>query len=155
MKKTDYILIGLVIIVLLIAVFTTRGTDSINFPLKLVGEVGLKQISFSEYNEMVLNEDPFIVIIEREGCTYCKDYMPIVEEVANEKMIPITYIDTEKLTQDEYLKLTSENKYLNRNDWGTPTTLFMLGDRIVDSISGYVEKSTLEKFLNDRVVFGE
>ena len=52
-------------------------------------------------------------------------------------------------------KLSTTNKYLKRNEWGTPTTLFMLGDRILDSIGGYVEKASIEKFIEGKVVFGE
>ena len=52
-------------------------------------------------------------------------------------------------------ELSSKNKYLKKNQWGTPTTLFMLGDRIVDSISGYVDKDSVEEFFKDRVVLGE
>ena len=31
----------------------------------------------------------------------------------------------------------------------------MLGDRVVDAIGGYVEKSVFEEFIKDRVVLGE
>lgn len=104
---------------------------------------------------MVNNGDAFIVVIERTGCGYCQQYMPLVEEVANEKKIAITYINTDNLSDEEMNKLSTTNKYLKRNEWGTPTTLFMLGDRIVDSIGGYVEKSSIESFIDGRVVTGE
>ena len=81
--------------------------------------------------------------------------MPIVEEVANEKKIPIYYIDTDTLSQDEYTELSTTNNYLKRNDWGTPTTLFMLGSRVIDSIGGYVDKDSVLSFIDGRVVMGE
>ena len=81
--------------------------------------------------------------------------MPIVEEVANEKKIPIYYIDTDTLTGDEYNELSTTNSYLKRNSWGTPTTLFMLGDRVLDTIGGYVEKDAVLSFIDGRVVMGE
>ena len=104
---------------------------------------------------MVNDGSAFIVVIERTGCGYCQKYMPLVEEVAKEKKIAINYLNTDNMSQEEVNKLSTTNKYLKRNDWGTPTTLFMLGDRIVDSIGGYVEKDSIEKFLDGRVVFGE
>ena len=52
-------------------------------------------------------------------------------------------------------KLSTTNNYLKRNEWGTPTTLFMLGDRVLDSIGGYVEKSSIEAFIEGKVVVGE
>ena len=47
--------------------------------------------------------------------------------------------------------LSTTNSYLKKNNWGTPTTLFMLGDRVLDSIGGYVEKDTVLSFLDGRV----
>lgn len=158
MKKTDYILIGVVIVLVLVGILSSRGTKveaEIEFPVKLAGEVGLNEISYSEYEEMVNNDDTFVVVIERTGCGYCQQYMPLMEEVAKENKIAVTYINTDNLTEDEFNKLSTTNKYLKKNKWGTPTTLFMVGDRIVDSISGYVDKDSIEKFFEGRVVKGE
>lgn len=158
MKKSDFILIGLVLVIIVVALFSTKGNvkeDPIDFPLTLAGESGLKQITYSDYETLVNNKEAFIVIIERTGCSYCQMFMPIVEEVANEKQIPILYIDTDTLTNEEFESLSTKNKYLKRNQWGTPTTLFMLGDRVIDVIGGYTEKSAVEDFLKDRVVMGE
>jgi len=158
MKKTDFILIGVVLVLVVIGIVSSKGTealDEIKFPLTLAGEVGANEITYDEYEKMVNNGDAFIVIIERTSCGYCQKYMPLVEEVAKEKKIAINYLNTDNMSQEEVNKLSTTNKYLKRNDWGTPTTLFMLGDRIVDSIGGYVEKDSIEKFLEGRVVFGE
>ena len=158
MKKTDFILIGVVLVIVVVAIFSSRGTiaeEEIEFPLELTGKVGLNQISYDEYKKMVDNGDAFIVIIERAGCTYCQQYMPIVEEVTKEKKVAINYIDTDTLSEEEFNELSTTNKYLKKNNWGTPTTLFMFGDRIVDSISGYVDKDAVLSFLKDRVVMGE
>ena len=158
MKKTDFILIGLVLVLIIIGVVSSRGTvaeEEINFPLTLAGKAGLNEITYSEYEEMVNNGDAFVVVIERTGCSYCQMYMPIMEEVANEQGIAVTYINTDNLSEEEFNELSTKNKYLKKNQWGTPTTLFMLGDRIVDSIGGYVEKESIEAFFKDRVVVGE
>ena len=158
MKKTDFILIGVVLILIVVGIVSSRGTEAleeIKFPLELSGEVGLHEVTYDEYEKMVNDGNAFIVVIERTGCGYCQKYMPLLEEVANEKKIAITYINTDNLSEEEMNKLSTTNKYLKRNEWGTPTTLFMLGDRIVDSISGYVEKESIEAFVKDRVVTGE
>lgn len=158
MKKSDLILIGVVLLIVVIALFSNKGTiayEEVEYPLTLKGEAGLQQISYDEYKEFVSSGDAFIVIIERSGCTYCIQYMPIVEEVANEKKIPIYYIDTDTLTNEEFNELSNTNSYLKRNEWGTPTTLFMLGDRVLDTIGGLTEKETVLSFLDGKVVMGE
>ena len=158
MKKTDFILIGVVLVLIVIGIFSSKGTaalDDVKYPLTLAGEVGLNEITYEQYEKMVKNGDAFIVIIERTGCSYCQQYMPLVEEVAKEKKIAITYLNTDNLSEEDMNKLSTTNKYLKRNEWGTPTTLFMLGDRVLDSIGGYVEKSSIEAFLDGKVVVGE
>jgi len=158
MKKSDFILIGIVLIIAIGAIISSRGTkaqEEIEFPLTLTGEVGLNQITYSDYVEMVNNADAFVVVLERQGCSYCQMYMPIIEEYAKENNVAITYIDTDTLTQDEYNELSTTNSYLRKTKWGTPTTLFMLGDRVIDAIGGYVEKETVEEFFKDKIVIGE
>lgn len=154
MKKSDFILIGVVLLIIVGALFSSLGNvelEEVNYPLTLTGEAGLHQITYDEYKTMVDNGDAFIVIIERSGCTYCIQYMPIIEAIANEKKISIHYIDTDTLTTEEMNLLSTTNSYLKKNNWGTPTTLFMLGDRVLDSIGGYVEKDTVLSFLDGRV----
>lgn len=158
MKKSDFILIGIVLLIVVVAMFSSKGMkheEEVEYPLTLAGDSGLHQITYNDYEEKVENGDAFIVIIERAGCSYCVQYMPIVEEVANEKKIPIYYIDTDTLTEDEYNLLSTTNSYLKRNSWGTPTTLFMLGDRVLDTIGGYVDKDAVLSFIDGRVVMGE
>lgn len=158
MKKTDFILIGIVLVLIVIGIVSSKGTEAleeIKFPLTLTGEVGSHEITYTQYEDMVNNGEAFIVVIERTGCGYCQKYMPLVEEVANEKKIAINYINTDNLSEEEFNKLSTTNKYLKRNEWGTPTTLFMLGDRVIDSIGGYVEKDSIESFIDGRVVTGE
>ena len=69
--------------------------------------------------------------------------------------IPLYYIDTDTLTEAEMELLENNNTYLKRNQWGTPTTLFMLGDRVLDTINGYVEKTSVVNFLKNKIVMGE
>ena len=158
MKKSDFILIGLVLVIIVVAIFSTRGTkaeEDIEYPLTLTGEVGLNQITYSDYKKMVEDGDAFVVVIERAGCGYCQMYMPILEEYVKKRQIAVTYIDTDTLTEDEFNELSNTNKYLKKNNWGTPTTLFMLGDKVIDVIGGYVEKDSIDNFFKDRVVMGE
>lgn len=158
MKKTDFILLGLLLVVIVVGVLSTKGNvkeDPIDFPVKLAGKVGLNEITYDEYKTMVENGDAFVVVIEREGCYYCQQYMPLLEDYVKKNKIAVTFINTDNLNADEYQELSSTNNYLKKNKWGTPTTLFMLGSRVVDAIGGYVETESIEKFFKDRVVMGE
>lgn len=147
MKKTDFILIGVVVLILILSIFLINGKDKKND--KDSTEEYLKKITYTEYEELINKGEQFTVIIERTGCSYCELYMPIVEKVTNEYKTVIYYIDTETLTDDEFNKLNASNDYLSSNEWGTPTTLLLKGNTTIDSIGGYVEKDEIVTFLKD------
>lgn len=155
-KQRDIILVLLVAVVLIIALVLTGGKKlDIELPIALEGTPGFTEISYAEYEEKLNAEAPFLVVIINDGCGYCEMYEPIVEEVAEEYNLPIYYINLANLTSEEYSALSSSNTYLKKNQWGTPTTLFMYGNAVVDSIGGYVDKETFVEFVKENFVVTE
>ncbi len=157
-KQKDIILILLVAVLLVVGLVLTSPKKEkldIELPVALTGEAGFTEITYDQYKEKVNNNEIFLVVIVRDGCGYCEMYEPVVEEVANEYKLPFYYINLTNLTEEESEELSSTNKYLKRNKWGTPTTLFMYGENIVDSISGYVEKDTFVDFVKENIKVGE
>ena len=155
MKKKDIILIVGVLLIVLLATFAIGGTEAqkIELPVLLSGEdSGLLKIAYSDYVTKIENNENFIIIIERTGCSYCEMYMPIVEESANELAIPVYYIDTADLTSDELNSLENSNNYLRREKWGTPTTLLMSGATVLADIGGYVEKDSFVDFIEKNII---
>lgn len=152
-KQKDLVLVLLVFVLLVVGFILTnpkRENVDIELPVALSGEAGFTEISYSEYQEKVNNNELFLVVIVRDGCGYCEMYEPIVQEVANEYQLPFYYINLTNLSNEEREELSTTNKYLKKNSrWGTPTTLFMYGENIVDSISGYVEKDTFVDFVKE------
>jgi len=151
-KQKDIILILLVVVLLVVGLVLTSPKKEkldIELPVALSGETGFTEITYNQYMEKVNNNELFLVVIVRDGCGYCEMYEPIVEEVANEYKLPLYFINLTNLTDEERNELSSTNKYLKRNKWGTPTTLFMYGENIVDSISGYVEKEEFVSFVKE------
>ena len=157
-KQRDLVLVLLVAVLLVMALILTGKKEpklDIELPIALAGEVGFTEMSYSEYAEKLNVAEPFVVVIKRDGCGYCEMYDPIVSEVANEYSLPIRYINMSNLTEEEYNNLGKSNSYLRKENWGTPTTLFMYGEHVVDSISGYVEKDTRVEFVKENFVIGE
>ena len=153
-KQKDLILILLVVVLLVVALFVTMKKTpklDIELPITLQGEVVFTEITYSEYEEKMNAKEPFLVVIVRDGCGYCEMYEPIVEEVANEYRLPIYYINMTNLNNDEYTALGTSNSYFKKNQgkWGTPTTLFMYGNSVIDSIPGYVDKDEFVKFVKE------
>ena len=151
-KQKDLFLVALVVILLVVAFFVTKDSKpklDIELPVALEGTAGFTEINYSEYEEKINSEKPFVVVIVRDGCGYCEAYEPVLEEVANEYSLPIYYINLANISEEEMETLSTSNSYLKKNQWGTPTTLFMYGDTVIDSISGYVEKDTFVEFAKE------
>ena len=157
MKKSDIALIVGVILVILISIFAFSGKeDKIEKPVVLSDSFAeVKSTTYSEYKEMLDNNKTFIILIVREGCSYCQKFEPIVKEVVSEKSIPVYQIDIATLEENELQDFQNSNKYLKNNDWGTPTTLVLKGSEVIDSLSGYTEKDEFVKFLDKNVKLPE
>lgn len=154
-KQKDIILIALVVILLVVVGLVTSNKKEkvdIELPVALEGEAGFNEIGYSDYLNKIESNEPFLVVIVKDGCGYCEMYEPILEEVAGEYNLPINYINLTNISEDEYNDLAKSNSYLKKNQWGTPTTLFMVGDTVVDSIGGYVDKDKFLEFVNDNFV---
>ncbi len=154
-KQKDIVLV-LLAVVLLVVAFVVTGNKApkvnIELPVALEGEVGFNEITYSEYVEKMNEEEPFLVIIIKDGCGYCEAYTPIVKEVAEEYNLPIYYINLTNITEEEYTALSKSNSYLKSQQWGTPTTLLMSGNTVVGSISGYVDKDTFVKDMINKYI---
>lgn len=157
-KQKDIILIALVVVLLIVAAIVTGNKDSkvdIELPVALEGDAGFNEITYSNYLEKIDSNEPFLVVIVKDGCGYCEMYEPILKEVADEYNLPINYINLTNLSEEEYNNLVQSNAYLKKNQWGTPTTLFMLGDSVIDSIGGYVDKDKFVDFVKENFVVNE
>ncbi|MDD2377536.1 MAG: thioredoxin family protein [Bacilli bacterium] len=80
----------------------------------------IKNITFEEYNNLINNKEDFILIIGKEECSYCKDYLETLNVVIKNYDVTFNYLDTSLLSIDEQKKL---NKY---RIGGTPTTIFIV-----------------------------
>ena len=154
-KQKDIILILLVVVLLVVACIVTstkkESKVDIELPVAVEGEAGTKTISYTEYEELMNSNKPFLMVIIQDGCGYCEMYEPVVEEVANELGIPVNYLNLTNLSSEEGTKLSESNSYLKKNQWGTPTTLFMVGDKVIDSIGQYVEKDDFVDFVEKNI----
>ena len=157
-KQRDIVLVLLVAVVLVIALVLTGKKEpelNIELPLALEGKAGFTEITYSQYEEKLNSESPFVVVLLQDGCGFCEQYEPVVKKVAKAYKLPIYYINLANITSDEYNALANSNSYLRNERWGTPTTLFLYGETVVDSIGGYVDEATFKEFVEKNFVIGE
>ena len=152
-KMSDIILIVGLLAVVILACFTLKGEKvkpSYELPLALSGEPGLQQLSYTEYQEKVDNDESFVLIIERATCSHCVTFMPIAEQFADGNNVPMYYIDTDTFDTEDWEPFEMSNTYLKKNigSWGTPTTVVLAGKDAVDYIEGSTSAEKLLELYN-------
>ena len=156
MKKTDIILIAVVAVIIVLGiVFLGKSEAKVeyDYPFTLKGEAGLVELTYSEYEEKIESNEPFIFIIERTTCSHCQNFMPVAEKFAREYNIPIYYIDTDKFEGDEWTGLEKSNSFFKKNsgNWGTPTIMILVGSDAVDYYQGETDSDGLYDFLSEKI----
>lgn len=149
MKKKDICLIAGLIIVIVLGCFIMKGEKSqptYKLPLTLSGEKGLTLLSYKEYQDKIDNKESFVVILSRESCSHCQNFLPVAKSFAEESGVPMYYIDTDTFTQDEWGTFEKSNSFLKKNNgnWGTPTTVVLAGNEAVDYIEGETTAEELQ-----------
>ena len=150
MKKKDLFLILALVVVVILGCITMKGEKpkpNYTLPLKLEGEAGLHLLSYSDYKKKIDNKEQFVVILSRESCSHCQNFIPVAEKFAKEKGLPMYYVDTDTFTSEEFGTFESTNSFLKKNsgNWGTPTTVVLAGYDAVDSIEGETTEAELIK----------
>ena len=150
MKKKDIFLILFLLVVVVIGFFSMAGKKeevSYTLPLTLEGEAGLHLLSYSEYKEKVDNDEAFVVILERASCSHCANFMPVAKKFAEEKGVPMYYVDTDTFDEEDWNGFMKSNSFLKKNsdNWGTPTTVVLVGSEAVDYVEGETTESKLQE----------
>lgn len=79
----------------------------------------MKEISYTEYQNLLENKETFILEIMRTDCSACISFKPKITQVAEDYQIEVKYINTDHLSKDEYNKLFEDTGIS-----GTPTVIF-------------------------------
>lgn len=107
------------------------------------------EVSLDEYLELVKGSEKSIVLIARPTCSYCEKFAPILKQAMEDMNLTVNYIDTDKLSEDDWTTFSDSLDFLKNEEWGTPTVLIVQnGDSIAEN-QGYVELDTIKKFFTD------
>ena len=153
-RKNDlFLLLGLVVVVVL-GFFVLKGKDvgpTYELPLTLSGEAGLHELTYSEYQEKVDNDESFVVILESASCSHCVAFMPVAEKFANDNGLPMYYVDTNTFSSEDWDGFEKSNTYLKKANgrWGTPTTMVLAGNETVSYIEGETDAASLLNLYNE------
>ena len=101
--------------------------------LYLDEEETIEKINYSKYNELLNAEKDAIVIVVRDGCSWCEKFESVVEELDETYTTPIYYYEYDR----------------NIDVAGTPTTIVIKAGNVIDKIEGYRDFSVMKSLLDD------
>ena len=147
-KTSDLLLIIGVVAVVIIGLLAMKGEKAkpnYTLPLSLEGESGLQLLSYADYQTKIDNKESFVVVLSRESCSHCANFIPVAKEFASEQKVPMYYVDTDTFSQEEWTTFEKSNTFLTKSkgNWGTPTTVVLAGNEAVDYIEGETTKENL------------
>ena len=104
-----------------------------------------KEITFSEYKELIKNEETFILYVHQTGCSHCNTFSPRLKKVVRNNKIDNCYgLNLSEMTKDELMEFSSSVSVT-----GTPTTIFFY-DGVEDEYDHVVGVKT-EKVLTNKL----
>ena len=125
-------------------------------------EVVYKTVStYKEYMALVNSKKIVMAVFGRNSCGWCNRFKPVYNEVATENNLDVYYFDSDSFDTTEYSKIlnsdlkipakctdTGEAQKLS-DGFGTPLTLFTKEGKVINCISGYVNKTRLTSILKE------
>lgn len=143
----------IIVIAVLIALIVTTFIIGLTFnknKFLYQKHVGIKDITVSEYLDIIDDNDISIVYIARPTCGFCNQFEPVLTSVLEKYKIGVEYVNIDNITtEEEFNSFFNSNEYLKAGEWGTPTLIVFKNKKILDINSGYVDEATLVKFLQE------
>ena len=120
----------------------------------------IRNISYSEYKEIINSDTQQIVVIGQSGCKYCMLAKPALLSIASNYNIKINYFNMTSLQEsDNSESLTQEFNssldYLNNDGWGTPLMLIVKNGEVISASNGFISEETYVKFLKSQGIIGD
>lgn len=149
MKKNLGLILGIVstvlVIGLLVLVMFLKPADE-KEPEITLENAGFKEIDTKGFVDLLNKDEKSVVLVARPGCGYCVMFTPILYKVKEELAFEVYYINTNNFTQEDMQEFSNTNKYLQETEWGTPLTMIVKNNTVIDAINGYVELEEAKDF---------
>ena len=109
----------------------------------------LNYVTLDEYKDLFNSDTPEVVVLATSYCKFCLAEHPVLIDVAQQTGAKINYIYLDYLfeSQEQYDEFLSSLSWFSENsNFGTPTTLIIKNNEVLDALSGYREKQDIIDF---------
>lgn len=147
-NTTKTIIIAILVVLLLGVLFVISEKNNTKFvqpeTFSEEEQADLNNISVNDYLSLKAGSDASVIYIARPTCSHCVTQTPRMKYIKYKYGVEINYLNTDEFDQEgtDYEKLASSDSFFDEG-FGTPTTLIVQNDKIVDSVAGESEISNL------------
>ena len=108
------------------------------------------------YKKIINSKNIVMTVFGRSNCTWCVDFKPVYNDIANKHKINVYVFESDLDKEEEYEKVMKLGLKIPKNctdtgkaedladGFGTPLTLFTKNGKVIDCISGYLPRKSLE-----------
>lgn len=123
--------------------------------------------NFNAYKKLVKSDKVTVAVFGRESCFYCNKFKPVYNAVAEKYEVDIYYFDSDSYNSSQYSKIinmdltvpakcsSTGEEFKLSDGFGTPLTVITKKNKVVDCISGYVNRSSLIETLKTNDLISE
>lgn len=94
------------------------------------------------------NNEYKVYYLGRSGCSFCTLYTPNINYISEKYGVDYEYIDIDVITTEKQQQYFRKFE-IDPTDFGTPTTVIMKGNKVLDKIVGFVDAETLFNFYKE------
>lgn len=135
-------------------VASQNGLDDYNIIFNLLQENNiinknakllLNYINYDEYSNLIKDKNANIIVVGQKTCGYCINAKLVLNEIASKNNIKINYFSITGLNTEQKEGFNKSFEYFSGN-WGTPVTLIVKDEKIVDMLEQLVTEEEYVKF---------
>lgn len=123
---------------------------------------------FKEYKKIIKSKDIVMSVFGRDTCYYCNKFKPVYNAVVEKyDLDDVYYFDSDSYNANEYKKIinldltipakcnSNGTEFKLSDGFGTPLTIFTKSGKVIDCISGYVDRTSLVNTLKNIKMISE
>ena len=89
-----------------------------------------------------------LIYIGRDGCAYCKAFVPGLKYLSEKYEFTYEYVNTDTITEDVFYKWLDKIK-IDEKEFGTPTIAIFENSNLKDVHQGFMDEESLFAYLKE------
>lgn len=108
-------------------------------------DANLNKVDYAQYKEVIASDEEQVVVFAQTGCSHCESARPALNAIAKEYNLKISYLNITDLSTNDQKDFTNSLDILSEG-FGTPLTVIVKNNKVIDSIEGFESKDAMIDF---------